>query len=159
MALSNKFGYLTLSTGNKSEISVGYCTLYGDMSGGLSVLGDVPKILIYRIAAFINRENEIIPNRIIEKAPSAELKFDQTDQDTLPPYDILDKILSFYLDQGYSKEEIISEGLNRDTVEWVIQAVERNEYKRRQSAPGLKITTKAFGIGRRMPVAAKYTDP
>ncbi len=159
MALSNKFGYLTLSTGNKSEISVGYCTLYGDMSGGLSVLGDVPKTLVYQIAEYINRDNEIIPRRIIEKIPSAELKPNQTDQDTLPPYDILDKILHLYLDKGYSKEEIISEGLSGDTVDWIIRAIERNEYKRRQAAPGLKITTKAFGIGRRMPVAAVYTDP
>ncbi|MBN2030873.1 NAD+ synthase [bacterium] len=159
MALSNKFGCLTLSTGNKSEISVGYCTLYGDMSGGLSVLGDVFKTLVYQIAEYINRDNEIIPRRIIEKPPSAELKPNQTDQDTLPPYDILDKILYLYLDKGNSKEEIVSEGLNRDTVDWVIRAIERNEYKRRQAAPGLKITTKAFGIGRRIPVAAKYTDP
>ncbi len=159
MALSNKLGCLTLSTGNKSEISVGYCTLYGDMSGGLSVLGDVPKTLVYQIAEYINRDNEIIPRRIIEKPPSAELKPNQTDQDTLPPYDILDKILHLYLDKGYSKEEIISEGLSTDTVDWVIQAIEHNEYKRRQAAPGLKITTKAFGIGRRMPVAAVYTDP
>ncbi len=158
MALSNKFGYLTLSTGNKSEISVGYCTLYGDMSGGLSVLGDVPKTLIYQIAGYINRNKEIIPKRIFEKPPSAELKPNQTDQDTLPPYDILDKILYLYIDQGYSKEEIISAGLNRDTVEWVIHAIERNEYKRRQAAPSLKISPKAFGIGRRMPIAARYNN-
>ncbi|MCJ7812281.1 NAD(+) synthase, partial [bacterium] len=158
MALSNKFGYLTLSTGNKSEISVGYCTLYGDMSGGLSVLGDVPKTLIYQIAGYINRNNEMIPKHIFQKPPSAELRPNQTDQDTLPPYDILDKILYLYLDQGYSKEEIIYEGLKRNTVEWVIHAIERNEYKRRQAAPGLKITTKAFGIGRRMPIAARYNN-
>jgi NAD+ synthase (glutamine-hydrolysing) len=156
MALSNKFGYLTLSTGNKSELSVGYCTLYGDMSGGLSVIADVPKTMVYELAGFCNRNKERIPQRILDKPPSAELKPDQKDQDTLPPYEVLDKILELYLDQGYTKREILKEGIDEKTVEWVIHALCRTEYKRRQTAPGLKVTTKAFGIGRRMPIAAKY---
>ncbi len=158
MALSNKFGYLTLSTGNKSELSVGYCTLYGDMSGGLSVLADLPKTVVYKLARYVNRNSEIIPLRIIQKPPSAELKPDQKDQDTLPPYEILDQILHFYLDLGYSKEQIVAEGIDEETVTWVIHAVNKNEYKRRQAAPGLKVTTKAFGSGRRMPIAAKFED-
>jgi len=156
MALSNKFGYLTLSTGNKSELSVGYCTLYGDMSGGLSILADVPKTMVYRLAEYINRDRKIIPKRILEKPPSAELKPDQKDQDTLPPYDILDRILHLYLDEGYTKKEIVAQNIDKNTVDWVVQAVEKNEYKRRQSPPGLKVTSKAFGMGRRMPIAAKY---
>ena len=156
MALSNKFGYLPLSSGNKSELSVGYCTLYGDMSGGLSVLADVPKTMVYELAEYINRKSEVIPRRIIEKPPSAELKPDQTDQDTLPPYDILDRILHLYLDQGCSKQEIVDHDIPEETVEWVIEAVQKNEYKRRQAAPGLKVTSKAFGMGRRMPIASKY---
>jgi len=156
MALSNKFGYLPLSSGNKSELSVGYCTLYGDMSGGLSVLADVPKTLVYRLAQYINRDSQIIPRRILERPPSAELKPDQTDQDVLPPYDVLDRILSLYLDQGLSVKEIVDHGVPQETAEWVIQAIQKNEYKRRQAAPGLKITSKAFGMGRRMPIAAKY---
>ena len=156
MALSNKFGYLLLATGNKSEMSVGYCTLYGDMSGGLSPIADVPKTLVYDLARFINREREIIPEETITKPPSAELKPDQLDQDTLPPYDILDGILNYYVDEGYSAEDIIKKGYDSETVYWVIRNVNRNEYKRKQAAPGLKVTTKAFGIGRRMPIAAKY---
>ncbi len=156
MAISNKFGYLTLSTGNKSELSVGYCTLYGDMSGGLSVIADVPKTMVYELARYCNRNEERIPKRIIDKPPSAELKPDQKDQDTLPPYDVLDKILELYLDQGVSKQDILKEGIDEKTVDWVIRALGRTEYKRRQTAPGLKVTTKAFGIGRRMPIAAKY---
>ena len=156
MALSNKFGYLLLSTGNKSELAVGYCTLYGDMSGGLSVISDVPKTMVYELAHYINRRSEVIPKEIIEKPPSAELKPDQRDQDTLPPYEILDRILHYYIEEGYSMEEIIALGFESKTVEWVIRAVNKNEYKRRQAAPGLKVTTKAFGIGRRIPIAAKY---
>ena len=156
MALSNKFGYLVLSTGNKSELAVGYCTLYGDMSGGLSVISDVPKTLVYKLSLFINKDKEIIPNSIIKKAPSAELKPGQCDQDTLPPYDILDKILFEYIDNGKSMKDIISQGMDSKTVDWVLKAVIRNEYKRRQAAPGLKISSKAFGVGRRMPVAAKF---
>jgi len=156
MALSNEFGYLVLSTGNKSELAVGYCTLYGDMSGGLDVLSDVLKTMVYELACYLNRESEIIPKETIEKAPSAELRPDQKDQDSLPPYDILDGILHWYLDEGYSVEKIINLNFNPETVEWVVRAVDKNEYKRRQAAPGLKVTTKAFGVGRRMPIAAKY---
>jgi NAD+ synthase (glutamine-hydrolysing) len=156
MAFSNKFGYLVLSTGNKSEMAIGYCTLYGDMSGGLSVLSDVPKTIVYDLANYINRKSEIIPKQIIKKAPSAELKPDQVDQDTLPPYPVLDKILHQYIEEESSPEEIIKMGFDPETVKWVIRTVERNEYKRSQAAPGLKVTSKAFGVGRRMPIAAKH---
>jgi NAD+ synthase (glutamine-hydrolysing) len=156
MAFSNKFGYLVLSTGNKSELAVGYCTLYGDMSGGLSVLSDVPKTLVYELANYINRQSEIIPQKIIQKAPSAELKLNQVDQDTLPPYPMLDKILHHYIEEENSPEEIIGMGFDPETVKWVVRTVERNEYKRSQAAPGLKVTSKAFGVGRRMPIAAKH---
>jgi NAD+ synthase (glutamine-hydrolysing) len=158
MALSNKFGYLPLASGNKSELAVGYCTLYGDMSGGLGVLADVPKTMIYRLAKYINRDGEIIPRRIMEKPPSAELKPGQRDEDTLPPYDILDQALNLYLDGECSRNEIISEGIASETVDWVIDAVNNNEYKRRQGPPGLKITSKAFGTGRRMPIAARFEE-
>ncbi|NLU49720.1 MAG: NAD+ synthase [Syntrophomonadaceae bacterium] len=156
MAFSNKFGYLVLSTGNKSELAVGYCTLYGDMSGGLSVLGDVPKTMVYQLAEYINRESEIIPREIIEKPPSAELRPGQLDQDSLPPYEVLDQILNYYIEENLSAQELIELGYSPDTVKWVIRAVNSNEYKRRQAAPVLKVTTKAFGVGRRMPIAAKY---
>jgi len=156
MAFSNKFGYLVLSTGNKSEMAVGYCTLYGDMSGGLSVLSDVPKTIVYELANYINRESEIIPKQIIQKAPSAELKLNQVDQDTLPPYPILDEILHYYIEEENSPEEIIGMGFDPETVKWVVRTVEQNEYKRSQAAPGLKVTSKAFGVGRRMPIAAKH---
>jgi NAD+ synthase (glutamine-hydrolysing) len=155
MAFSNKFGYLALSTGNKSEMAVGYCTLYGDMSGGLSVISDVPKTLVYDLSNYLNRDGEIIPQAIIDKAPSAELKPDQKDQDTLPPYPILDEILQCYIEEGYSAAQIVERGFDPETVAWVIRTVDRNEYKRRQAAPGLKVTTKAFGVGRRIPVAKK----
>lgn len=156
MALSNKFGYLPLSTGNKSELAVGYCTLYGDMSGGLAVLSDVPKTMVYKLAELINAEKQIIPKRIITKEPSAELKLDQRDQDTLPPYETLDLILELYVDRHLSLDRIVERGFDRETVAWVLEAVRRNEYKRRQSAPGLKVTSKAFGSGRRIPIAARY---
>ena len=155
MAISNKEGHMVLSTGNKSEIAVGYCTLYGDMSGGLSVLADVPKTMVYELAAYINRERELIPAQIIRKAPSAELRPDQKDQDTLPPYDILDRIMDYYLTQRCSYADIVKLGFDPDTVKWVIRTIDKNEYKRRQAAPGLKITSKAFGMGRRIPIAAK----
>ncbi|MCK5145897.1 NAD+ synthase [bacterium] len=157
MGLSNKFGYLCLSSGNKSELSVGYCTLYGDMSGGLAVLADVPKTLVYQICNYINRDGNVIPQRILTRPPTAELRPDQTDQDTLPPYDILDSVLDLYLEQHLGVEEIIDKGYDKETVEWIIKTVIRNEYKRIQAAPGLKITSKAFGSGRRMPIAAKYS--
>ncbi len=156
MALSNRFGYLVLATGNKSELSVGYCTLYGDMSGGLSVLGDVPKTMVYELAHFLNRPRELIPRSIIDKAPSAELRPDQKDQDTLPPYDTLDQIIQLYLVEAHSYEEIVERGFPPDTVRWIIRTIDRNEYKRRQAAPALKVTSKAFGMGRRLPIAAKY---
>ena len=156
MALSNKFGYLVLSTGNKSELAVGYCTLYGDMTGGLAVISDVPKTMVYKLAHYINRSSEVIPDAIIKKVPSAELKPGQTDQDTLPPYEILDQVLYHYVDEGCSAEEIIAKGFDPETVRWIVKAVNRNEYKRRQAAPGLKVTTKAFGMGRRMVIAARY---
>jgi NAD+ synthase (glutamine-hydrolysing) len=156
MAFSNKFGYLLLSTGNKSELATGYCTLYGDMSGGLAVLADVPKNLVYELARYINRKSEIIPREIIEKPPSAELRPNQCDQDTLPPYPVLDQILYYYIEELSSVEEIIKRGFDPETVTWVARTVDRNEYKRNQAAPSLKVTSKAFGIGRRMPIAAKY---
>jgi NAD+ synthase (glutamine-hydrolysing) len=158
MAFSNKFGHLTLSTGNKSELSVGYCTLYGDMSGGLSVIADLPKTWVYRVALHVNRQSEIIPERCFTKPPSAELRPDQKDQDTLPPYEILDGILELYLEQELTGDEIVERNFSRETVDWVIRAVNKSEYKRRQAAPGLKLFPKAFGMGRRMPIAAKYPD-
>lgn len=155
MAFSNKFGSIALSTGNKSELAVGYCTLYGDMSGGLSVISDVPKTIVYELAEFVNQEKERIPRTIIDKPPSAELKPDQKDQDTLPPYPVLDRILQYYVEEGYSVDEIIGLNFDPETVKWVAYTVDRNEYKRRQAAPGLKVSSKAFGGGRRMPVAKK----
>ncbi|UCB58586.1 MAG: NAD+ synthase [Thermoplasmatales archaeon] len=156
MALSNKYGYLVLSTGNKSELAIGYCTLYGDMTGGLAVISDVHKTIVYKLAHYINRKAEVIPRVIIKKPPSAELKPNQKDQDSLPPYEILDPILRYYLDEGYSPKEILDLNFEPNIVKWVIKAVDRNEYKRRQAAPGLKVTPKAFGVGRRMPIAARY---
>ena len=156
MALSNKFGHLVLSTGNKSELAVGYCTLYGDMSGGLSVISDVPKTMVYELAGYINRQFPVIPQEILKKAPTAELRENQTDQDTLPPYEVLDQILHYYLDEHYSMEDILRFDFEPETVRWVVRAIDRNEYKRRQGPLGLKVTSKAFGTGRRMPIAAKF---
>jgi NAD+ synthase (glutamine-hydrolysing) len=156
MAVSNKLGHLVLATGNKSELAVGYCTLYGDMSGGLCVLADVPKTMVYALARHINRHGEVIPRATIEKPPSAELRPNQTDHDTLPSYDVLDAIIAGYVDEGRSADEIVAAGFDRKTVEWVIRAVNRNEYERRQAAPGLKVTSRAFGTGWRMPIAARY---
>ncbi len=156
MSLSNKFGCLLLSTGNKSELAVGYCTLYGDMCGGLAVISDLYKTMVYDLARFINREKVIIPETIISKPPSAELRIDQKDSDSLPPYNILDEILKELIEKGCSSKDIVAKGYAADTVSWVADAVAKNEYKRRQAAPGLKITPKAFGSGRRFPVAAKY---
>jgi len=166
MALSNKFGHLLLTTGNKSELAVGYCTMYGDMAGGLAVISDVPKTMVYELARWINsdhssrsgRRREIIPRSIIEKAPSAELKPNQTDQDVLPPYQILDEILRLYVEENLSVRDIINHGLDEKTVRWVQRRVDLNEYKREQAAPGLKVTSRAFGVGRRMPIAQKYVD-
>ena len=158
MALSNKFGSLVLTTGNKSELAVGYCTLYGDMCGGLAVISDVPKTMVYRLAAWINREREIIPRASITKPPSAELRPNQTDQDSLPPYDVLDAILEEYVVKGAAAADIIASGFDAETVRRVLRLIDLNEYKRRQAAPGLKVTTKAFGIGRRIPVAQRYRE-
>ena len=156
MALSNKFGHLVLSTGNKSELAVGYCTIYGDMAGGLAVISDVPKTMIYELARFINRKREIIPASTIEKPPSAELRPNQKDQDTLPPYDVLDAILRLYVEENLSAAEIAAQGFDEATVRWVQRRVDLNEYKRAQAAPGLKVTSRAFGVGRRMPIAQRY---
>jgi NAD+ synthase (glutamine-hydrolysing) len=156
MALSNKYGHIVLNTSNKSESAVGYSTLYGDMNGGLSVLGDVYKTDVYRLARFINREKEIIPVNTIEKAPSAELKPDQQDSDSLPPYDILDKILFNYVELQKSEDEIAAEGVELDTIRQVLRLVNNSEYKRYQAPPILRISSKAFGSGRRMPIVAKY---
>jgi NAD+ synthetase len=158
MALSNKFGSLLLTTGNKSEIAVGYCTLYGDMAGGLAVISDVPKTMIYRISKWINREREIIPASSITKPPSAELRPDQCDQDSLPPYDILDAILDLYVVQAKSASDIVAAGFDEATVRKVVRLIDLSEYKRRQAAPGLKVTTKAFGVGRRIPIAQRYWE-
>ena len=157
MAFSNKFGYLVLSTGNKSELAVGYCTLYGDMSGGLAVLADVPKTMVYELAAHINSTGEVIPRAVIEKPPSAELRPGQLDADALPPYDVLDHILREYVEELRSVEEIVAMGFEAAVVRKVAGLVDRNEYKRAQAAPAIKVTTKAFGVGRRMPIAAKVS--
>jgi NAD+ synthetase len=156
MALSNKFGHLVLSTGNKSELAVGYCTIYGDMAGGLAVISDVPKTMIYELARFINKKREIIPLSTIEKPPSAELRPNQKDQDTLPPYHVLDAILRLYVEENLSVAEIVAQGFDEATVRWVQRRVDLNEYKRAQAAPGLKVTSRAFGVGRRMPIAQRY---
>jgi NAD+ synthase (glutamine-hydrolysing) len=156
MALSNKFGALVLSTGNKSELGVGYCTLYGDMAGGLAVISDVPKTLVYRLARYVNSRREVIPQPTLEKPPSAELRPDQKDSDSLPAYEILDAILEDYVEDSHSAEKISSgRGFEIGLVRRVIRLVERSEYKRQQAAPGIKISAKAFGYGRRYPIAAK----
>ncbi|MCK6467783.1 MAG: NAD+ synthase [Candidatus Brocadia sinica] len=156
MALSNKYGYLVLTTGNKSELAVGYCTLYGDMSGGFALISDVPKTMVYELARYINREKEIIPLNSIVKPPSAELKPNQFDQDSLPPYDVLDGILKAYVEDARGIDEIIRIGFDEKVVREIIRKVNRNEYKRRQAAPGIKVTSKAFGLGRRMPIAHNF---
>ena len=156
MALSNKIGAIVLSTGNKSELGVGYCTLYGDMVGGLAVISDVPKTLVYRLSRYVNSLRPVIPQASLEKPPSAELRPDQKDSDTLPPYEVLDAVLEDYVEESHSAERIASErGIDVSLVKRVIRMVERAEYKRQQAAPGLKISPKAFGYGRRFPIAAK----
>lgn len=156
MSLSNKFGALVLSTGNKSELAVGYCTLYGDMVGGLAVISDVPKTLVYSLSAYVNSRRAVIPQATIEKPPSAELRPDQKDSDSLPPYDILDAILEDYVEEARSAEQIaVAHDFDLELVKRVIRMVERSEYKRQQAAPGIKISAKAFGYGRRFPIAAK----
>jgi NAD+ synthetase len=156
MAYSNKHGCLLLSTGNKSELAVGYCTLYGDMCGGLAVINDVPKTLVYDLAQHVNRAGEIIPRSSICKPPSAELRPNQTDQDTLPPYEVVDAIVEGYVERGLDRAALVAQGLAPAVVADVIGRIDRNEYKRRQAAPGLRITSKAFGVGRRFPIAADY---
>lgn len=158
MAAANKLGRLVLSTGNKSEMAVGYCTLYGDMSGGLALLSDVPKTLVYRLAALVNRAREIIPDRTIVRPPSAELAPDQKDQDDLPPYELLDPILKAYLEENLPIAEIVAQGFDRQVVAEVVARIRRNEHKRKQAPPGLKVTSKAFGYGRRYPVAENYRE-
>jgi NAD+ synthetase len=156
MALSNKFNRMVISTGNKSELAVGYCTIYGDMAGGMALISDVPKTMVYQLAGYINRHGEVIPRSTIEKPPSAELRAGQKDQDTLPPYDVLDEILRLYVEEQLTTDEIAAKGFEADTVRWVAGKVDTNEYKRQQAAPGIKVTSKAFGIGRRVPIAQKF---
>ena len=158
MSLSNKFGSLLLTTGNKSELAVGYCTLYGDMAGGLAVISDVPKTSVYRLANFMNRERELIPLSSIEKPPSAELKANQVDQDSLPPYATLDSVLALYIEENLSAVEIVSRGYDAAVVRWIQRRVDLNEYKRAQAVPGLRVTSKAFGSGRRMPIAQRFVE-
>jgi NAD+ synthase (glutamine-hydrolysing) len=156
MALSNKFGAIVLSTGNKSELGVGYCTLYGDMVGGLAVISDVPKTLVYRLSEYVNSRRAVIPKATLEKPPSAELRPDQKDTDSLPPYEILDAVLEDYVEDGHSADQIARDrGFEIETVRRVVRMVDRSEYKRQQAAPGIKISPKAFGYGRRFPIAAK----
>ncbi len=156
MALSNKFGWMVLTTGNKSEMAVGYATLYGDMAGGFAVIKDVPKTLVYHLCRYRNQVSPVIPQNIIDKPPSAELRPDQVDTDSLPPYDILDDILEAFVENDYSVEEIVKRGHNLETVKKVIKLVHRNEYKRRQAPPGIKITSRAFGKDRRLPITNGY---
>ena len=158
MAISNKFGALLLTTGNKSEVAVGYCTLYGDMCGGLAVIADVPKTQVFELARHINRNGEVIPINTIEKPPSAELRPGQKDSDSLPDYDQLDAILHAYVEEGKSVRSIASAGFCRETVERIVRLVDLNEYKRKQAAPTLKVTPLAFGVGRRMPIVQKYKN-
>ncbi len=157
MALSNKFGALLLTTGNKSEVAVGYCTLYGDMCGGLAVISDVFKTQVYALARWINRDREVIPARSLAKAPSAELRPGQLDQDSLPPYDVLDAILKGYVEEGLARRDLVAQGFAEAVVNDVAEKVDRSEYKRKQAAPGLKLTPLAFGVGRRIPIVQKYT--
>lgn len=153
MALSNKLNMLLLTTGNKSEMSMGYCTLYGDMNGGLAVISDLPKTLVYELARFLNRKKPVIPEASMTKPPSAELRPNQTDQDSLPPYDVLDAIVEAYVEEGLDVEAITARGFSKPLVQKILTTIDRNEYKRRQAPPGLRITSKAFGMGRRLPIA------
>jgi NAD+ synthase/NAD+ synthase (glutamine-hydrolysing) len=159
MALSNKRGALLLTTGNKSELAVGYCTLYGDMSGGLGVIADVPKTMVYRVARWLNESSgrAVIPVPVLTKAPSAELRPNQTDQDSLPPYDVLDDILQRHIERHEPADEIIAAGFDQATVRRVLKMVRAAEFKRKQAAPGLKVTDRAFGTGWRMPIAARLS--
>jgi NAD+ synthase (glutamine-hydrolysing) len=156
MSLANKFGHLLLTTGNKSELAVGYCTIYGDMCGGLAVISDVPKTKVYAVSRWLNREREVIPWNTIEKPPSAELRPDQKDQDTLPEYDVLDAILELYVEESLSIGDVVARGFDEKVVRWVCRQVNINEWKRYQAAPGIRVTSKAFGLGRRYPIAQRY---
>lgn len=156
MALSNKFGHLVLATGNKSEVAVGYCTLYGDTCGGLAPIADLPKGMVYRTAEWFNREKEVVPRRIVERAPSAELRPDQKDQDSLPAYDKLDLVLKGFVEEGKSRSQLLDEGHDTDVIDHVLRLINISEYKRFQIAPALRVTTKAFGVGRRMPIAKSF---
>jgi len=160
MSLSNKFGAMVLTTGNKSELAVGYCTLYGDMCGGLAVISDLPKTMVYSLSRIANcRHGYAIPESVFEKAPSAELRPDQKDSDSLPPYDILDSILRLYIEENHGVNDVAAElALPIELVRDVVRKVDGNEYKRQQAAPGLKVTSKAFGVGRRLPVAQRYSE-
>lgn len=156
MAMCNKLGYILLNTTNKSEAAVGYGTLYGDLCGGLAVLADVYKTEVYQLASYINKDSELIPENIIHKAPSAELRPNQTDQDSLPPYDLLDQILFQYIEKHQSPEDIIDKGFDQEIVRKTLRMVNRNEWKRFQMAPVLRVSPKAFGMGRRMPIEGQY---
>ncbi len=160
MALSNKFGWLVLTTGNKSEMSTGYCTLYGDMAGGFAVIKDVPKMVVYQLAEYRNAvaDAEIIPKTMIKRAPTAELRPGQKDQDTLSPYPTLDSILKLYVEEDKSFKEIVTQHFDQKIVKKVISMVDKNEYKRRQAPPGIKITPRAFGKDRRFPITNRYTE-
>jgi NAD+ synthase (glutamine-hydrolysing) len=158
MAVSNKFGCLVLTTGNKSEMACGYSTLYGDMAGGFAVIKDVPKTIVYKLAEYRNSIAYVIPETIITRPPTAELRLNQTDQDTLPPYDILDGILAAYVEEDRSIAQITALGYDEATVRRVVRMVDTNEYKRRQAAPGVKITAKAFGRDRRLPITNRYRE-
>jgi len=156
MAVSNKTGAMVLVTGNKSEMAVGYATLYGDMAGGFAAIKDVPKTLVYRLARYRNNKSKIIPERVLDRAPSAELAPDQEDQDTLPPYAVLDAILEAYIEHDKAVTDIVKEGLDADTVAGVVRRVKRNEFKRRQAAPGVRISQRAFGRDRRYPITSAF---
>lgn len=158
MAISNKSRRLVLATGNKSEMAVGYATLYGDMAGGFSPLKDIPKLLVYELANFINQSGNIIPQRIIDRPPSAELRADQKDEDSLPPYEILDPILEMYIEQDKSPQQIINIGFDKNDVMPVINLVDRSEFKRRQAPPGVKISKRSFGKERRYPITSGYRE-
>ena len=156
MALSNKYGSIVLTTGNKSEMAVGYATLYGDMAGGFAVLKDIPKTLVYRLARYRNHIKHIIPERILTRAPSAELRADQTDQDSLPPYEILDPIMEAYVERDICPRDIIAMGFAEQDVQRVVSMIDRNEYKRRQAPVGVRITQRGFGKDRRYPITSRF---
>jgi NAD+ synthase (glutamine-hydrolysing) len=158
MALSNRHGWLVLTTGNKSEMSVGYATLYGDMAGGFAVIKDVPKTLVYRLVRHRNglAESDVVPESVLERAPSAELRPDQRDEDSLPPYDVLDRVLADYVEEDRGRDQIVADGISAEVVDRVIAMVDRSEYKRRQAPPGIRITPKAFGRDRRLPITNRF---